>query len=418
MRRLRKPTWIMAVLLIMLLNSQVAPVLANRPVQNLQGLRIDGAFLELHATPGQVYVHQITITSRADTPPMDIQVEADGFGESLSGVFLALPDTQDASPFSGRSFITNIDKPSFHLSSGSAVTVSVTISIPEDIGSDTHYAIIYIYGQKSDSAGVVNYTVPVIITPVGAQFNFTGTIRELKIGPVKNDQPFRVQAIVTNTGNRHFKVKGHATLADSADNILAETDLPLTSSSIIPLFAERLEGMLAPGETLAAGVYTVTVKATQEDGTLVDERQGTFKIAQSKEKTHTPGPSATATPTATYTSKYIGPVTKTSTPTKTLVSGSGTTTATILPAATVIVINESATPTQKSVGKTPQKTSTPRPAQWFSGAFFGTTTCWLSLLLLIILILILDIWLYFSRERNQSERGKVVKGKQTLVKEK
>lgn len=164
--------------------------------------------------------------------------------------------------------------------------VDATITVPKNLGSNTRYAIIYIHSQPVDQGQGVSQilaaSVPVVITPAGAQLDQTGKITELKVNPVEAGQPIEILATVQNTGNRHYKVKGEATISDLTGQVVANLSVPLTVTSIIPTYSQQLQATytaLDRPQGLAPGKYTVEMKATQEDGTVVDTKQTTFDVS-------------------------------------------------------------------------------------------------------------------------------------------
>jgi len=286
--RMRVWNWTRTGLLFLVLVLSLLPIdaLAGPSRQTAGGgLQVSNALLTLNATPGQVYVHQMVVSSGPTAPAMDVTVEARGFGESLEGAFLPLEAAQDTSPYSARAFITKIGQPSFHLDPGGSVPLAVTVSVPADLGSDTRYAMIYIHSQPVNAGNgvgqILAVSVPVVITPQGAQMKLTGKISELKVAPVEAGKPIAITTTVQNTGNHHFKVQGQATISDSSGKEVADLSMPLTNNSIIPTYAERLGASYSALDRpngLAPGTYTVLVKVTREDGTLVDTAQTTFVV--------------------------------------------------------------------------------------------------------------------------------------------
>jgi hypothetical protein len=284
------------VLLILSLMAALAPLTPGNPSVALAapatqsgdtGLQVSGALLDLSAKPGQVYVHNMVVSSGTKAPPMDVTVEALGFGESPSGSFQGLPADQDKSPYSARTMITKIDKPAFHLDPGQAVPVNATITVPADIGTDTRYAVIYIHSQPVAAGEGVSQilatTVPVVITPPNAQLNRTGSITDFKVSPVEAGKPIEVLTSVQNTGNRHFKVQGKVIISDAAGQAISTLPLPLTGTSIFPTFVRQLRATYSPLERaggLPAGNYTAEVQITREDGSPVDGKSTTFVVPQ------------------------------------------------------------------------------------------------------------------------------------------
>jgi|GEM_PF-483841 len=270
--------------------SSPAPALASPETQaTAGGLAVGNAILNLSATPGQVYIHKMLVGSGAGAQPMDIQVDAMGFGEGLNGEFIPLSPDADQSPYSARTFITQISNPSFHLDPGAQVEVDATLTIPQNLGTDSRYAIIYIHSAAVSMSGqngvgqILAVSVPVIITPKNAALNQTGAIQGITIDPVESGKPITIQALVKNTGNRHFKIKGAADITDPSGKAVTQLIYPLTSTSVFPTFTRQViftySSLDHPGG-LAPGKYGVDIKIWREDGTLVDEKQASFDVTQ------------------------------------------------------------------------------------------------------------------------------------------
>ena len=289
-RRVLNLIWISLLILVMMFGWSPIHVLAGPESQTVGsngGLQVSNALLDLNpATPGQVYVHKMVVSLGTTAPAMDLTVEARGFGESLDGSFLPLEAAQDTSPYSGRTYITNIDKPTFHLDPGGSTHVSVTFTMPNNLDTNTHYAMIYIHSQAvvSQTGGIgqiVAVSVPVLITPSGAQFNKIGKISDLSVGPIVSGSPIQIFTTVTNTGNRHYKVNADVTINNSAGKLVTDIKVPTTSTSIIPTYAQQLiasYSALDHPNGLEAGTYTVISKAYRDDGTLLDTAQTTFVV--------------------------------------------------------------------------------------------------------------------------------------------
>jgi hypothetical protein len=277
----------MAFLILFVSVGPMQPVSAAPAGQAVSGgLVVGGAILDLPATPGMVYVHKMTVGTGNTAPAMDVTVEAGGFGQDTDGSFQEIPPAQDHNPFSALSYITNISKTSFHLNPGDTTEVDVTITLPADPGTKTRYATIYVKGTPIGSSSVTQVLavlVPIIITPQGVQFSLTGKITNLTVEPVQPGEPIVVDTTVNNTGTRHFKVQGDVTITDPNGQQVTDIKLPLTGNSIVPPYSQILTGKYSALDNpngLAPGTYTVVVKVTRDDGTLVDTAQTTFVIKE------------------------------------------------------------------------------------------------------------------------------------------
>lgn len=251
------------------------------------GLQVSNALIDLKVKPGQEYVHQMVVGSGMEAQPLEITIEARGFGETTEGAFVPLKAEEDTSPYSARSFITKISRTAFNLKPGESVPVEVTLSIPQDLGRDTRYAMVYIYSQpvqvEQGVANVVAFSVPVVITPEDALIDTGGEISAVVVDPVENGKPISIKAQVRNTGNRHYKVTGTTRILSPEGKALVEIPLPLTGTSVIPTYTRELEASYAAMDLqnfLQPGSYIAEVEVKREDGSLVGRKQTNFEIKQ------------------------------------------------------------------------------------------------------------------------------------------
>lgn len=290
LKRQAHPLWkmvVFAMLLLVCFGWISSPVLADVPQQGAAGgLQVTGALLDLqNVVPGQVYTHNMVVSIGAQMPPMKISVEARGFGSGPNGEFIPLRSTEDASPYSARSYITKISAPSFRLEPGGSMPVDVTLVIPPEIGKDTHYAMIYIHSEPIETGGnvsaILSQSVPVVVTPQGALLNRSGEIKNLTVETVEAGKPIEIVTTVANIGNRHFKVMGTAVILDSSNAVVAELPIPPTGTSIIPTFSRQLRvsySALDRPQGLQPGKYAVQVQITMDDGTPVGRAETTFEV--------------------------------------------------------------------------------------------------------------------------------------------
>jgi hypothetical protein len=254
--------------------------------QSTGGLQVNGAILDLSATPGMDYVHHMSISVGPQAPAMEVTVEAMGFGQALDGTFEPVPPAEDKNPYSALTYITSISKPSFHINPGESVAVDASLKIPATLGMDTRYAAIYIKGTPTNSGNVTQILavfVPVVITPQGAALKKTAAISEFVVDPIEAGKPIRFSTTVKNTGNHHFRVKGDINISDPAGKSIADLPLSMAGNSIVPTFSETLVASYSALEKnggLQPGTYTAEVKITLEDGTPLDSKKTQFEISQ------------------------------------------------------------------------------------------------------------------------------------------
>ncbi|MFA5375479.1 MAG: hypothetical protein WC455_06975 [Dehalococcoidia bacterium] len=247
------------------------------------GLSIIGALVNINIAPGETYIHEMTITNSAGDP-LEITVEARGFGQNTDGSNIELTAEADSSPYSARQYITHIDNPSFHLESGASAVVNATIQVPSDISSGTRYAIIYIHSLPTGGGSVgyiVAADVPVILTVPGATLQTTGEITDLTVPEPESGQPLKILTAFKNTGNYHYKIKNQVIIANESVANISTSTTAITASSILPTFS-RLFSVTPilpdPAAGLAPGTYTAESKILLDDNTVLATRIISFTI--------------------------------------------------------------------------------------------------------------------------------------------
>lgn len=249
------------------------------------GLSVEGALVNITVSPDQTYIHTMTITNSAGNP-LDITVEARGFGQTTDGSNIELTAEADSSPYSARQYIIQIDKPSFHLETGASAVVNATIHVPADITPGVRYAIIYIHSLPTGQGNVgyiVAADVPVILTVPGSTLQTTGEITDLNVSETKSGQPLKIFTTFKNTGNHHYKAKNQVTITNESGATFSSGVTQLTGSSIVPTYS-RLFSVTPilpdPAKGLPAGNYIAESKILSEDNTVLATRQVRFSITE------------------------------------------------------------------------------------------------------------------------------------------
>lgn len=261
----------------------ILPIVITSQVKAAPGLSVQGAVLDVTLSPGGTWTHTMTITNSADYS-LDMQAEARGFGQSLDGSTIALLPQDDSSPYSARTFISNIDKTSFLLDPGNSQQIQATIDVPADTAPGIRYAIIYIYSQpgSGDGMGIVMATnILVIIRVPGSELVNSGEITSLELSDIASGEPIQVHTTFENSGNIHYKVKNRVSITDEAEQIISQSETALSSSSIIPGFSRLITTTLSPTEgtdNLPPGQYFVESRIALDDGTLLDTEETSFTI--------------------------------------------------------------------------------------------------------------------------------------------
>lgn len=270
--------------LIAFLLAIVSTVLLADTAYSQPGIKVSGALVEIEVNPGVTYLHSVKVTNNPASPPLNIVVTAGGFGYALNGAYHSLAETEDLSPYSALGYITEIDKPSFHLDPGQSTEVSVRIHVPEDMPEGSRYAMIHIESLPLGTSGVgyvVAADVPIKLTRVRSNLSRTGRITEVMVPEVLPGKPIQVSTILENTGNHHYKAHNDVIVTDSSGQVVAVASSGLTSSDIIPPFSRQFDTFpLWNGRSpeLPEGTYHVQSRVFLEDGTLLDEATTDFTV--------------------------------------------------------------------------------------------------------------------------------------------
>jgi len=288
MKKLLAKSAVPAIVIALVLLS-LCPVIFAETASAAPSLSIEGALADISLSPGQTYIHKMTITNGADTA-LDILVEARGFGQTLDGSNIELTSEEDNSPYSARQYITGIDKPSFHLEPGGSEVINATIQVPQSISPGTRYAIIYVHSLPTGE-GKVGYIVaadvPVILTVPGSTLQETGSITDLTVPEIKSGQPLQVLTTFKNTGNYHYKVKNQVIITDESGATVSNNTSTLTSSSLVPTYSRLFT--VAPtlpdaASGLPAGNYNVLSKIMLDDSTVLATKQASFSVSESYQR--------------------------------------------------------------------------------------------------------------------------------------
>jgi P pilus assembly chaperone PapD len=247
-----------------------APVLA--------GLRVTNAKIQESASPGQVITTVMNVSDNTDAP-MDITVDVDGLGNYLDGPVLAVVPESDASPYTARTF-TTASPASFHLEAGQTQSVTVTISVPANVGDGGRYAIVFIRTIPSGTGVAISTAVAaqVLLTIQGSNLIITGDITSLNLSTPKSEQLFSIAAIVNNTGNYHYKLSLNGSVKDNLGQVVGEAWQTDSIYNLIPTFAQQVNVPFNISQELAPGVYTAQVDAYTTDGVFLDSSTIEFAL--------------------------------------------------------------------------------------------------------------------------------------------
>jgi hypothetical protein len=230
-------------------------------------------------SPGDTAFHTMTISTGLNDPPMDMQVEVWGFGQSLQKSYSSLPPAEDTSPYSARNLIT-VSSPSFHLNPGESKEITATIAVPASVGDGGRYALITIHNApvgNGSTAIVTAISVPVLITITKSKISPSGSIVKVSTADIIPGQPIRITTALKNTGNIHYyNTKNSISVLDAAGKEVATAATEPSSYAIIPTYTVNYEANV--DTALPPGTYTALSKVTLEDGTILDTKTTTFEV--------------------------------------------------------------------------------------------------------------------------------------------
>jgi hypothetical protein len=252
------------------------------------GLKIIGDILIKDMSPGQTYVDPITVSSVAS---LDMQVEACGLGQSTDGSIQYIKAQDDTSPYSGRSFISNIDETSFNLQPGVPQNINVTIAVPAGTSPGERYADIYLHSQpvgQGQVGVVVAANIPIIINVPGNTASPAGEITDLSVPESEAGTPIEIDTTFKNTGTTRIQAEDTVVITDQFGKVISQSETPVTAMSIIPTFSRLFAvtpQITNPSQSLVIGQYLVESKITLADGTLLDSKQISFNLTEATTET-------------------------------------------------------------------------------------------------------------------------------------
>ena len=236
--------------------------------------------IDVTMNAGQTYTSKITITDQSATEPMDLQVEVDGLGQGLDGSSLALPASQDTSPYSARTFCS-INKTSLHIDPGIAGDVNATVTVPAGKQSGEYYASIFLYTTSSDpnKVGVkLAILVPVIVTIPGFSPSRTAQIIGPAVPQLTAGQTIEADTTLKNNGNcRLSSATDTIALYNSSGIQISQSVITLGAPSILPGFSRQFTARFT---AQPVGSYSVKSTIVLGDGTQLGPQTFSFNVIQ------------------------------------------------------------------------------------------------------------------------------------------
>ena len=273
---------IVGILLALLALALVAfPVLAQ--------LSISPGSIDMEVSEGLNALPSINV-GNGSSEPMDFKVEVVGYGQGIDGRSEVLEP--DSNPLSAVSYI-GFDPAEFHLEPGQKQTVDLIASIPEQIDGG-RYAIVLV--TSSPTGGPIQTIsrlgVPIRLAIAGSNIDRKGIIGLVEPGGIESNSPIPIKVTYTNQGNVHYRVQMSTTVSNTQGEVLGSAVSEYTM--VLPGYSRQIISEWIPTQDVEPGIYNMLVTAYLEDGTVLDQTQGSFEVGQ----TYVP-PLPTTTPQAT-----------------------------------------------------------------------------------------------------------------------
>ena len=249
-----------------------ALVLLTSPA--LAQIAISPGSMDMLVPEGSHALPSITVSNDSDKP-MDFEVKLAGYGQGTSGSTEVLePDTN---PLSGVSYVS-FDPAEFALEPGESQEIKLTVSIPQGIDGG-RYAVVLVIATPGGDQPITTISrmgILVKLTVAGSQLVQQGSIEFIGSEPVESGEPIPIKVTYANEGNVHYEVQSSITIFDAHGDVL---DVARTSwAVVIPGYSRELVAEWIPGSDLDPGTYDAQASVYLEDGTLLDEAEGSFEV--------------------------------------------------------------------------------------------------------------------------------------------
>lgn len=240
----------------------------------LAQLGISPGSMDMLVPEGQHTLPSITVSNDSDKP-MDFEVELAGYGQGISGSTEVLEP--DINPLSAVSYIS-FAPAEFSLEPGESQEIDLTVSIPQGIDGG-RYAVVLVIATAGGGGAITTVSrmgILVRLTIDGSNLIQQGSIEQIGSEPVESGEPIPIKVTYANEGNVHCRVQGSVTVFDAQGDIL---DVARTSwAVVIPGYSRELVAEWIPGRDLDPGTYSAQASVYLEDGTLLDEAEGSFEV--------------------------------------------------------------------------------------------------------------------------------------------
>jgi hypothetical protein len=129
--------------------------------------------------------------------------------------------------------------------------------------------------------------IPVLLTVKNGAIRETGNISALEFTTANEGRDLTVITTFANTGNYHYYgVVNTVTIADNQGSIVASNSTNPFARAIIPGGEVRFQ--IGLDANLPDGMYTITSRMEQQDGTLLDEKKEPYQAGESPSESESP----------------------------------------------------------------------------------------------------------------------------------
>ncbi|MBN1368449.1 MAG: hypothetical protein JW967_11045 [Dehalococcoidales bacterium] len=233
---------------------------------------------DLFVTPGETLNKTITFTSDPTASIMDMNVVVKGLGQTRQGVTTEL-EPQDDTPFSARTYISNVTPATFRIEPGEQVKINFAINVPADATEGEKYALLSIfsnpYGTGQGAAAIIAIDIPIILKVGSTKHNPAGQIVNLAVTGAITGKPLEIQTTLLNTGITRIKgesVFNRVVVKDITGNTVAQAEILLENPSLIPSFERTFIAHPGPATGLPAGEYIYESSIITGVATVIDTR--------------------------------------------------------------------------------------------------------------------------------------------------
>lgn len=223
--------WVLAVISVVAVISAFSLRSESVFGQTGNGLRITPVRQELTLTPGQNDSYTIEVTN-VTAGPTTVQTFVNDFeSDNESGQPTLIVNTEDATPYSVRNFVTVPED--FALAPGESKEVTIFVNISENTAPGGYYgAVRFLAGtgiEDTDSAVALSASVASLVlvnvpgeTSEGLTLEFISAARKSDRGRFFETAPDNIITRLNNTGNTILKPFGRVAVKDWFGNVVFE----------------------------------------------------------------------------------------------------------------------------------------------------------------------------------------------------